>query len=242
MDRETTSELRLLMETEAIQGEWRIWINGHMLTTDAFSHERVYDVGNRTTPLRPWLKAGHLNELLVAVRACHPADGLIHPLRVMGDFRIGGHPRVTLFPSKPAIFPGSWTVQGYPNASGRALYRRLVMTDFSEMPPGHRWILDCGDVQDSCRVYVNGQLAGTRLWKPFRYDLTQFINGHPMELVIEVANNAGNRIAGVSKPSGLIGPARIEIVPSPVPESTTPSEKTPEAFPLHAALATDGDF
>jgi hypothetical protein len=72
-------------------------------------------------------------------------------------------------------------------------------------------------------VRVNGQDAGTRLWDPYRLDITALLKAGSNRLEIGVTNTLANRYGqgrpGLQgkPPSGLLGPVRL--VPAKVLES-----------------------
>ncbi|MEO8825792.1 MAG: glycosyl hydrolase [Chthoniobacterales bacterium] len=208
-----SKDLLLLMETDGVSGDWRIWINGHEIRQKDFRFERIFDVGNRVTECSKYLLYGKVNEIVIYVNATQATDGLLQPLRILGDFRINDQPRPQLVPAQPTMLTGSWTLQGYPHASGRGRYQQTIKLDPALVKRKLRWVLDCGEVRDSCRVYANGKIVDTRLWKPFDFDLTPYAQKSVIDLVIEVANNSGNLIAGESKGSGLLGPVRVQMFP-----------------------------
>jgi hypothetical protein len=212
LETDAPTDLRLLLETEGIGGDWRLWINRREVDKQELRSHRVFDAGNRLLPLKRHLRAGAINDLIFQVRANQATDGLLQAVRVLGDFRIAGRTHPVLVPASGKILAGSWTTQGYPHASGWGRYHRQLKLDPTLFSRGLRWILDCGDMADACTVSVDGTVVGTRLWQPFHFDLTAALKRPDAELVIEVANNAGNIIAGQSKASGLIGPVVLRAV------------------------------
>jgi hypothetical protein len=80
-----------------------------------------------------------------------------------------------------------------------------------------------GDVGVVATVYVNGDLVGSRGWKPFVFDITEKAAVGANELTIEVRNTIANRMTlygdgrwDATPPqrlvSGLLGPVRLRLV------------------------------
>ncbi len=134
------------------------------------------------------------------------------------------------FDTQPSPFTlQSWTDSALANYSGTALYE----TNF-ELPSiarGQELFLDLGEVGVAAEVWLNGRPAGTRVWRPFRFDITRMIRTGRNELRIRVANSdAGWQSQGDTiypkgswglhyqterdrlqtiRPNGLEGPVRI---------------------------------
>ncbi len=137
----------------------------------------------------------------------------------------------------------SWTqVPGAKFFSGLGHYR----TTFPWTPmPGHRVVLELGEVHEAAEVYLNGKKLGTGIVPPFEVDITRGLVAGKNHLEIAVANLPVNRFIGQPRPdlkalravygnrfpvpdehdlmkdgptpSGLMGPVRLRI------ETTGPS-------------------
>ncbi len=123
----------------------------------------------------------------------------------------------------------SWTDSTLANYSGSALYETSF--DLPELPAGKRLVLDLGKVGLAAEVWVNGQSAGERGWRPFEFDITPCARRGGNRLRVRVANsNAGWMAQGdpiygrgawginfaserdrlrTLRPNGLEGPVRI---------------------------------
>lgn len=53
-------------------------------------------------------------------------------------------------------------------------------------------MLDCGKVGVVADVWINSKFVGTRVWEPYRFDLTQFAHPGTNALKIVVANPMSN--------------------------------------------------
>ncbi|MBQ4296260.1 MAG: glycosyl hydrolase family 2, partial [Prevotella sp.] len=62
-----------------------------------------------------------------------------------------------------------------------------------------QWSIDLGDVRESARVYVNGELVGCAWSVPFTLDLGRRLHKGNNELRIEVTNLPANRIADMDR-------------------------------------------
>ena len=111
----------------------------------------------------------------------------------------------------------SWTNTGLANFSGSAIYEKSVLLPQSFQ--GKRLILDLGRVSSVAEVQVNGQDAGTLVWRPYRLDITEFLHSGENHLRIRITNTEANaRAVGASHNilanidlCGLEGP--VQIVP-----------------------------
>jgi hypothetical protein len=126
-----------------------------------------------------------------------------------------------------------WSDSTLANYSGSALYE----TEF-ELPSaatGKRLWLDLGAVGLAAEVWVNGEKAGERAWRPFRFDITREAKAGKNALRVRVANsNAGWLAQGDTvyqkgswglhyrterdripfmRPNGLEGPVRVVAQP-----------------------------
>jgi hypothetical protein len=98
---------------------------------------------------------------------------------------------------------GSWTaVDG--SYSGSAWYEKTIVLDAATLT-GRRWLLDLGEVRDVAEIVINGSAIGSRLWPPYRVDVTAALR--PGESVVRVrVTNTGANERGQILASGLIGP------------------------------------
>ena len=119
--------------------------------------------------------------------------------------------------SPVAQSPGSWTRQGLWWYTGRALYRKRFALPLLEGP---RVFLNLGEVRECAEIWVNGELAGVRLWPPYRVEITRFLHEDSNEVVVVAANllanryawdNWGSRGAGRTLDSGLLGPVTLDV-------------------------------
>jgi hypothetical protein len=108
-----------------------------------------------------------------------------------------------------------WTQTGLANFSGTAIYTKTftVPENFRDK----RIMLDLGRVSSVADVFVNGQHAGTLVWRPYQLDITKLIKPGENEIRILVTNTEANRRAvGTSRHilaaidiCGMEGPIRL---------------------------------
>ncbi len=98
---------------------------------------------------------------------------------------------------------GSWTDldSAY---SGSAWYEKEIALD-ADVLSGRKWTLDLGAVLDVAQVEVNGAALGTRLWRPYRADVTAVLRPGTNLVRVRVTNTGANA-RGQVIPSGLVGP------------------------------------
>jgi hypothetical protein len=147
----------------------------------------------------------------------------------MDEGRIPERP-ITFMPRTALFTLASWTDSTLANFSGSALYATTFHMD--EIPTGERLILDLGKVGLAAEVWLNGQKAGERAWRPYELDITPFVRRGTNRLKIRVANSDAGWMAqgppiygrdawsGLKfeserdrlrtlRPNGLEGPVRI---------------------------------
>jgi len=179
-----------------VAGEYALYINGRL--------ERVeLDHASTTADWLPIAKDP--GSTLVAIECASMAPG----------FGITGPLQLRCVPYQTPL--RSWTELGLAWFSGRCVYQKSFSL---EETAGHRIHVDLGDVRECAEVWINGQPVGTRLWPPYRLDITEWVRRGKNELAVVVSNLLSNQFAwdvlgsrGVGKtlPSGLLGPVRIEL-------------------------------
>ena len=69
--------------------------------------------------------------------------------------------------------------------------------------------LDLGQVGDIAEVVLNGTTAGTRAWAPYVWAIDPICQVGDNQLEVRVTNSMANRLEGLQRPSGLLGPVSI---------------------------------
>ena len=122
--------------------------------------------------------------------------------------REAGNPLSTPFPTGgKSIELGQWTLQlgeqvindakledwrnvpQLADSFGVAVYT----TRFSLEKTATKYVLDLGDVYYTAEVYINGKAVGKRIWKPFRFDITDYVQSGENVLEIRVKTSDYNR-------------------------------------------------
>lgn len=120
----------------------------------------------------------------------------------------------------PGTIPlGSWDELGLPHYAGGLIYS--ADASFPEKPLG-KVILDLGRVRGSVDVMVNGVSCGTRLWHPYRFDITSALQAGSNRIEMRVYNTLGPHFAEGHPSahvyenhtkSGIFGPIQMTVLP-----------------------------
>jgi hypothetical protein len=135
-------------------------------------------------------------------------------VRIERGGEIVGEPRATMTTASIAL--GSLMSTGLRSYSGRLEY--TVTFDAPPRLIADSAALDLGQVGVTCEAFLNGEPLGTRIFSPFRYDVSHKLKEKGNELRVIVANTMSNRFAVADrKPvlaaidlDGLHGPVTIE--------------------------------
>lgn len=149
-----------------IAGSWRAWVDGRPLE---------FDEGE--APIPGDLHAGML---VLRVEIAEGRNGLLEPVRVRCR------------PSQQE--PGSWTEAHLDWYSGRAMYSTEFTLTEDHLQQGSRLRLELGKVLYCAEVWLNGKLIGTRVWPPYRVDITREARAGRNDLTVVVANLLANRM------------------------------------------------
>jgi len=160
-----------------------------------------------------------IHEMIIKVDAENFASGLLSPVKIiMGNRTCDLH---------------DWCEDGLQWFSGRMIYSKdFIMKD---LDPNVHYSLNMNDVNFHAEVWLNGKLIETRIWKPYKVDISSFLVNGNNKLFIIVSNLAANRIRynlvdegkalawnrywneenilrdSQNLVSGLLGPVKIEI-------------------------------
>ena len=119
-----------------------------------------------------------------------PADGQAHTLLLdidapSPDGGLHGNIHVHVLPQTVPL--GDFSQRGLPWFSGRALYKKTIEITKN---PGCRYLLELGRVRWYAEIWVNQTLCGTRVWEPYRVDITEQLTDGQNEIAVVVANAA----------------------------------------------------
>jgi hypothetical protein len=102
----------------------------------------------------------------------------------------------------------SWTEWSDPRFSGFMEYETEFALPEGAVAEEVAWTLDLGRVCEFAETWLNGQSLGAWLWPPFRWAVAPAAGRN--RLRVRVWNSLANRYEGKERPSGLLGPVRLE--------------------------------
>lgn len=99
--------------------------------------------------------------------------------------------------------------------------------DLKDYDRKKKYIFNLGDVYWTVKIYVNGELAGNKIWRPYTIDVSRFLKPGKNELKLEIQSTKRNEYIGEAEkgnklypqfknkentllPSGLLGPVKLE--------------------------------
>ncbi len=106
-----------------------------------------------------------------------------------------------------AMLTGNWKEQGLEGYSGGVRYTRTL--EWATSVEGRRIMLDLGRVRGTAEVSVNDEPAGTRIWSPYVFDLTDHLHEGANQLEVAVYNTLGPYLEVVS-PTRMVFPLQTE--------------------------------
>ncbi len=147
-------------------------------------------------------------EISSSASLADPAN-LAYPAIVIGRFAVevsGKQPKLIAQPGELDV--GSWTDKGYPYFCGIGRYSTSV-----RLPRSFQWanLVFDGRPNDMAEIVVNGQPAGIVAWEPWEIDISGFAKPGQNQIEICVASSLQNLFSFTPKPSGILGPVRIEV-------------------------------
>jgi hypothetical protein len=188
--------------------EWSLFVNGERVTTEPVRSQ--IDGQMLAVDITPHLRQG---ENLIALRlvVTNPTNGLLDLLKLTGDFSLAsqgnGGQMYSMEAPRTSLQPETWTTQGYPYFSGRAVYRKHF--ELPDSFDGQRVFLEPEMEDDVLEVLVNGQSAGVRLWEPYQMEITDLVKPGENTIELRVANTLVNLLEAVERSSGLGGAPKL---------------------------------
>lgn len=98
---------------------------------------------------------------------------------------------------------GDWKELGLPNYSGKLYYETTFQ--WNQGPT----VLDLGRVCDIAELTVNGKTLPAKCWKPYRWDIADYLQIGENHLQIAIINTMANELTEEKAPSGLYGPVTL---------------------------------
>ena len=181
-----------------VNGEYALYLNGRL--TEAVT--------------------GHVSESKegewIPVEGCEDAPGIlgIESSSMMPQFGMLSPILVQVKPFEVSLV--DWKEIGLDWYAGYGRYEAEFVCGKEEM--GKTFCLDLGDVKECAAIFVNGKPAGQKLWKPYRFDLTDVVQEGTNILTVFCCNLIANEFAwdplgtrggGTCLPSGLLGEVRL---------------------------------
>jgi hypothetical protein len=106
---------------------------------------------------------------------------------------------------------GSWTQwPGMEDFSGMVTYETEL--EIPESPVFKKIELDLGRVGEIAQLYINGVDAGFKLWFPYVFDITGWVQSGRNSIRVDVTNTLANRINRAKFDSGLLGPVKVKLL------------------------------
>ncbi|MBX4148708.1 beta-galactosidase [Paenibacillus lautus] len=148
------------------------------------------------------------NELeILTVSLLEPMPAISFPAFLIGPFVI--EDRMRLNASSEHMF-GCWASAGYPYYAGAGEYSQQVdLTQVSLAPDEELW-LKAEDIRETASLYVNDMEVGIRLWPPYHWNITPYVEQGSNWITIRAANTLENLYGKTALPSGMIG--RVKLV------------------------------
>ncbi|MGI5894056.1 MAG: glycosyl hydrolase [Candidatus Merdivicinus sp.] len=112
------------------------------------------------------------HHLEIRITAQSEKDGLHQPIQV------------TLAPFRTALF--DWRLHGLEWYSGFARYQNTV---WISKKPGC-YLLNLGDTAFQAEIWINDVYAGSRVWQPYRLDVTDLLHDGENQITVIVSNSA----------------------------------------------------
>lgn len=182
-----------------------IFVNG--VRQNALQPSTWQDQHYASVDITPHLLAGE-NELeILTVSLLEPMPAISFPAFLLGPFVI--EERVRLNASPEHMF-GCWASAGYPYYPGAGEYSQEVdLTQVSLAPDEELW-LEAEDIRETASLYVNDMEAGIRLWPPYHWNITPYVEQGSNWITIRAANTLENLYGKTALPSGING--RVKLV------------------------------
>jgi Glycosyl hydrolases family 2, sugar binding domain. len=186
--------------------DWSLYVNGQRATAEPVRSQ--VDGQMKAVDITPYLRTGQ-NLIALRLVVTNATDGLLDLLKLTGDFSLtpNGAGTYRIQAPRTSLQPQSWTKQGYPHFSGRAVYRKAFK--LPESFTGQRVFVEPEMEDDVLEVLVNGQSAGVRLWNPYQVEITDLLKSSENTLELRVANTLVNLLERVERPSGLAGAPKL---------------------------------
>jgi hypothetical protein len=186
--------------------EWSLYVNGEQVRSVPVRSQ--VDGQMQAVDITSHVREG-ANLIALRLVVTNPTDGLLDLLKLTGEFSLApqGADTYSIEAPRTSLSPASWTTQGYPNFSGRAVYRKRF--ELPESFQGQRVFIEPAVEDDVLEVLVNGESAGVRLWTPYQMEITDLLKPGENVLELRVANTLVNLLEAVERSSGLASAPKL---------------------------------
>jgi hypothetical protein len=179
----------LLMDKDAIGGDYTVYLNGHKIGAQDFAPATIYGYPQQACEARPWLKTG-LNYLVVQVEAQSDADGIRDPLYLSGPFGLTldavRGPAIGKAPQTGRLHSG--VQEGYPYFAGTLTFTQDISIEMiSPLAERFELALQGWDrrIHDCVEILINGHSLGVCCWSPYRWQGASSVL-HPGSNIVEI--------------------------------------------------------
>lgn len=136
-----------------------------------------------------------------------PIEIMYDPVFIIGDFMlIGDHSQQNNYiidKERVKIKTGSWTKQGYPYFKGCIeLSQRFYLED--NLLEGKKIYVKSDDIREVAELLINGKKVGLKPWRPYIFDITDFVKVGENLINIKVWNTLTNLLDMKIFDSGII--------------------------------------
>ncbi|KPJ87627.1 MAG: hypothetical protein AMS17_07985 [Spirochaetes bacterium DG_61] len=190
--------------------------NGKLL--EKFERSTFLDHDMREVDIKDIVKVGKnyieiefndYNQAFEGKTGIEPVSMMWDSVRIAGDFTLVEDPDAensyAIVKEREEIETGSWAEHGYPYFSGCMEYTQNVEID-EDFIKDRKCVLDAGDsIREYVEVFINGTHIDTRIWLPFRVDVTGFLKAEKNEITLRVRNTPKNIMTKWKQQSGIIG-------------------------------------
>ncbi|RPK31384.1 glycosyl hydrolase [Paenibacillus xylanexedens] len=181
-----------------------IFVNG--VRQEALRRSSWQDGDYDSVDLTPHLLAGE-NELeILTVSLLEPMPAISFPAFLIGPFAIEND---TTLNTDVEQWSGCWNSAGYPYYSGTGVYSQQVDLSNINLAANEELWLVAEDIRETASLYVNDIEAGIRLWPPYQWNITPYIQEGLNEMNLHAANTLENLYGKSALASGINGQVRL---------------------------------
>ncbi|WP_211746117.1 glycosyl hydrolase [Paenibacillus sp. Marseille-Q4541] len=180
-----------------------IFVNG--VRQQALLPSRWQDNYYQSVNITSHLEIGE-NELeILMVSLLEPMPAISFPAYLIGPFAV--HDRTLT--TEQARVSGDASTAGYPYYSGVICYTQQIDVGQLDISVNEEWWLEAEDIRETVRLFVNDKDAGVKLWPPYRWDISPYVEQGKNKVTLQIANTLENLYGKTPLPSGITGQVKI---------------------------------